>query len=722
MIGVSWNCRGLGVALTVKVFKGICLKYKPSFVFLMETKMKRRKIEKLRRSKFSFQNATYEDLIGRAGGLALWWNDDIDIQLVSSSKKFIHTRLDSSLLKDTCYFTFVYGPPKDHLRNEVWNKIQRLIPDDGLAWIDMEFKGPRFTWSNNQLDGDHIKERLDRCFSNPRGLELYPNAKSFHCAPVGSDHSPLVLDLDFKCEKGSKVFRFDIRWLEHDDFIPKVNEGWSGEYSDDLIPMEILVNKLDKRWKILIDWSKKVFPNCRKKIDRLMRDLNRCQVGVLTEEKRLKAARVVEEIQKEWDMEEKYWLQKSRILWLKEGDKNSRFLHQSTIQRDRNKVLRLKDDGGMWMEDENLIALKFTYYFGDLFKPSGDRYLSYVAGFVKKVITEEDNERLLKNVTVDEIKNDVFNLGARKVLGPNGFSDDTLFFLRLEEANCHTMAGILEAYCLASGQTSNLDKSCLFFSKNIPDDKRDSISQASRIPCTFDPGIYLGVPAIWGRSKVASLAFVKEKMKFCEELDSLIANFLWGQKDGEGSIHWDLLKEGLCWKVGNGYSVNVWRDRWIPSINDYKLANIPTSADSDKSVDNLIVNGSWCLNSIINDISVEEANAILSIPLPKTMIEYKLMWNHAKNGQYAVKKGGIWKLKVPEKIKHFIWRLDPLSIALRRKLAAMEFLSSLQSNSSSSMTLEVNSNSLCWAPPSKGKLNINSDGAYADLGRWLELV
>ncbi|KAF7813704.1 reverse transcriptase [Senna tora] len=357
MIGVSWNCRGLGVALTVKELKGICLKYKPSFVFLMETKMRRSKIEKLRRSKFSFQNATYEDLIGRAGGLALWWNDDIDIQFVSSSKNFIHTRLDSSLLKDTCYFTFVYGPPKDHLRNEVCNKIRRLIPGDGLAWFSMgdfndfwetlksKFKGPRFTWSNNQLDGDHIKERLDRCFCTPRGLELYPNAQLFHLALVGSDHSPLVLDLDFKCEKGSKVFRFDIRWLEHDDFIPKVNEGWSGEYSNDLIPMEILVKKLDKCRKILIDWSKKVFPNCRKKIDRLMSDLNSCQVGVLTEEKRLKAAR-----------------------------------------------------------------------------PSGDQNLSYVAGFVKKVITEEDNERLLKHVTVDEIKNAVFSLGARKAPGPDGFS------------------------------------------------------------------------------------------------------------------------------------------------------------------------------------------------------------------------------------------------------------------------------------------------------------
>ncbi|KAF7839752.1 reverse transcriptase [Senna tora] len=83
--------------------------------------------------------------------------------------------------------------------------------------------------------------------------------------------------------------------------------------------------------------------------------------------------------------------------------------------------------------------------------------------------------------------------------------------------------------------------------------------------------------------------------------------------------------------------------------------------------------------------------------------------------QMGRKGKNIWKDRCS-----FIYQnshLDPISTALRSKLAAMEFLSSLQSNSSFSMTLEVNENSLCWAPPSKGKLKINCDGAYADLGK-----
>lgn len=46
----GWNCQGLGTSLTVRHHKFLCGKYKPQIVFLSETKMKRVKIERIRRS------------------------------------------------------------------------------------------------------------------------------------------------------------------------------------------------------------------------------------------------------------------------------------------------------------------------------------------------------------------------------------------------------------------------------------------------------------------------------------------------------------------------------------------------------------------------------------------------------------------------------------------------------------------------------------------------
>jgi hypothetical protein len=57
-----------------------------------------------------------------------------------------------------------------------------------------------------------------------------------------------------------------------------------------------------------------------------------------------------EEIQmtQEWDarckQEETMWCQKSRIRWLNEGERNTKFFHRTTIgRRSHNKILKIRD-------------------------------------------------------------------------------------------------------------------------------------------------------------------------------------------------------------------------------------------------------------------------------------------------------------------------------------------------------------------------------------------
>lgn len=117
-----------------------------------------------------------------------------------------------------------------------------------------------------------------------------------------------------------------------------------------------------------------------------------------------------------------------------------------------------------------------------------------------------------------------------------------------------------------------------FFSANIPTDASVELGEILGMHITSDPGTYLGVPAIWGRSKRQRLAYIKgrimEKLqgwkrctlskagkevlikavvqaipaypmnlfKFpivvCNELDALISGVLWRQKCEERNIHW----------------------------------------------------------------------------------------------------------------------------------------------------------------------------------------
>ena len=62
--------------------------------------------------------------------------------------------------------------------------------------------------------------------------------------------------------------------------------------------------------------------------------------------------------------EEMFWRQKSRILWLREGDRNSKYFHVLVKQRRaRNSITQLLDDNGNVVEDEEgLVAIATSYF------------------------------------------------------------------------------------------------------------------------------------------------------------------------------------------------------------------------------------------------------------------------------------------------------------------------------------------------------------------------
>lgn len=62
------------------------------------------------------------------------------------------------------------------------------------------------------------------------------------------------------------------------------------------------------------------------------------------------------------------WKQKSKIQWLNEGDRNTKFFYTSTsIRRGRNHIDRLNINGS-WTNNLNLISNHVNNYFNDLFR------------------------------------------------------------------------------------------------------------------------------------------------------------------------------------------------------------------------------------------------------------------------------------------------------------------------------------------------------------------
>jgi hypothetical protein len=56
------------------------------------------------------------------------------------------------------------------------------------------------------------------------------------------------------------------------------------------------------------------------------------------------------------------------------------------------------------------------------------------------------------------------------------------------------------------------------------------------------------------------------------------------------SIHGscDLLKEGLIWRVGNGCSITIWKDRWLPHPSRFRVCSPPTVLGPNATVTELL--------------------------------------------------------------------------------------------------------------------------------------
>jgi len=121
---------------------------------------------------------------------------------------------------------------------------------------------------------------------------------------------------------------------------------------------------------------------------------------------------------------------KSKELWLKLRDKNTRFFHLSTIiRRKRNNIDAIHDDNGAWIMEANSIRKLFLDSYKELFKREEISFPPHLEHLVLPCITEDENSELCRIPTPDEIKTTLFNMSDLKVPGPDGYP--VLFYKQL---------------------------------------------------------------------------------------------------------------------------------------------------------------------------------------------------------------------------------------------------------------------------------------------------
>ena len=213
-------------------------------------------------------------------------------------------------------------------------------------------------------------------------------------------------------------------WLKFDGFHEKVKRWWDS-YTFQGSPSYVMACKLNALKKDLMIWNDEEFGNIASWKNSLLanvKSLDECEdVRPLIDEERVQRDQARADLERTMLMDEICWRQKSRALWLREGDRNTKHFHRiANSHQQKNFIESLVVDGET-INDPTKINLRIVEFYRNSFAENGIRRptldeLNFPA------IDDGDVVSLDRDFSEEEVFNAVKDMNGDKSPGPDGFS------------------------------------------------------------------------------------------------------------------------------------------------------------------------------------------------------------------------------------------------------------------------------------------------------------
>jgi hypothetical protein len=294
-----------------------------------------------------------------------------------------------------------------------------FISSNGL--IDISLTGGNYTWSNNREVS--FLSRIDRFLYSADWAEGFLNILQKRLDRLNSDHFPVSLECG-NIQRRRRPFRFENMWLMAEGFVERVRSWWES-YQVEGTPNFVFANKLKALKADLKKWNETEFGHITVQKKQLLAGLRELDVLAdsrpLSVEEKGKRELLSVDLEKVIMMDEICWKQKSRALWLKEEDKNSKFFHcLASSHRNTHTIGKLLINGVLSTSQDE-IRDHIAHFYEHLYREDGYRR-PYIDGIQFSTISDEDAlwfERPFEEIEIETV---VQGCHGGKAPGPDGFS------------------------------------------------------------------------------------------------------------------------------------------------------------------------------------------------------------------------------------------------------------------------------------------------------------
>ena len=455
----SWNIRGLNWPNKQEDVNIFLHANKIGLVGLLETKIKEHNVQKVANKMFHNWEWIHNFSLNPKGRIWLAWRPNAyQTHLVHKTDQLIHCKVTQLSTKKNFYLSMIYGMNQESQRVHLWKDLQDIAHQMDEAWCLMgDFNTLRF--KDDRIGGNEVQEgelrelanlletceihelkstgayfswtnrtiwsRIDHVFLNDLWYDVFDYTHSSYLANSLSDHTPIILQFP-SSPKARPNFQYCDMWSKHKDFERIIT---TPKHSTNGSAMDSLCWYLNRIRAPLRRLNKDHFSDLKNQQSIARKSLEVIQQAhhqhpedmLLAQQEKEARERYSSILSSSLDLIK----QQCKLEWIRYGDDSTRLFFAKAKQRKLSTyIYSLKDQAGNQVEGFDQVGHTMFLFYRDLLGTTSPTRSTIDMEVISQgnVLTSDQQIRMCRPFTYDDIKDAIWSIPNHKSPGPDGFS------------------------------------------------------------------------------------------------------------------------------------------------------------------------------------------------------------------------------------------------------------------------------------------------------------